>query len=346
MPFFTKPVSTTLTNEFITNQAKNASVQTYSDADYYIALADIKAKQWKIDDYTVASSHDTTKAIEGTGPEDYGNYYSDTKVNASKLSIIHEPTKYAVMFPAILESYTETFSPNYEPENLYGRMDPLQKYVNTTRTISVSFIVLAYDEDHAHRNLHALSTLAEFLYPVYEYDNQAPSNATSMSESPLWRIRFANLIQRTNRTDEHYISNGLLVAPTSFSFQPVMEAGFFIIEKKYNFPKQIKISLNFAVLHEETLGWFSKNDGNKKLQWIGNLDANNGYNANKSSTIFPWGDNTLNEVGSTQASTTNTTTDATSANAVINGTPSLNLEEVIAGRESLYNLLYALDQIE
>lgn len=346
MPFFTNSGSATLINEYVKTQADNASTQTYSDADYYIALADVKAKQWKIDDYT-APSHDTTKAIEGTGPEDYGTYYSDTKVRASKLSIVHEPTKYAVMFPAILNTYSEAFSTEYKSESLYGRMDPVQNYVSTTRTISVSFTILAYDEDHAHRNLHALSTLAQFLYPVYQNDSKALSNATSMSESPLWRVRFANLIQRTNRKDEHYISNGLLVAPTSFSFVPVFDKegpGFFIVERKYNFPKEIKISLTFAVLHEETLGWFS-NIENTKHKWIGNLDANDGYKPNNNSTIFPWGDNTLADVGSMQASTTNTTTTAITANAVAAGTPPLTLEEVIAGRESLNNLLFALDQI-
>jgi hypothetical protein len=347
MPFFTNSGSATLINEYVKKQADNASTQTYSDADYYIALADDKAEQWKIDEYTAAPSHDTTKVIEGTGPEDYGTYYSDTKVRASKLSIVHEPTKYAVMFPAILNTYSEAFSTEYKSESLYGRMDPVQNYVSTTRTISVSFTVLAYDEDHAHRNLHALSTLAQFLYPVYQNDSKAPSNATSMSESPLWRVRFANLIQRTNRKGENYISNGLLVAPTSFSFVPVFEKegpGFFIVEKKYNFPKEIKISLTFAVLHEETLGWFSNIEGDKH-KWIGNLDANNGYKPNENSTIFPWGDNTLEEVGSMQASTTNTTTTAITANAFAVGTPSSTLEEVIAGRESLNNLLFALDQI-
>ena len=101
-------------------------------------------------------------------------------------------------------------------------------------------------------------------------------------------------------------------------------------------------------MHEETLGWYSNVEGEgttKQHKWIGNLDANEGYIPNNSSTIFPWGDNTLEEVGSTEASTTNTTTTATTAKAVAAGTPPLPLEEVMAGRESLNNLRFALDQI-
>lgn len=294
MPFFTNKGPSTLINADLTAAAEAAKTQTYADADYYIALANTKAKEWNIDDYTSAS-HDTTKANGTTGPEDHYDYYGNSNNKAAKLSIIHEPTKYAVMFPAIIDSYTESFKANYGSEELYGRMDPVQKYEYTSRTISVTFKVLAYDEDHAHRNVHALSTLAEFLYPVYDYDKSTLSNATSMRESPLWRVRFANLIQKTNRQKKsHYISDGLLVAPTSFSFEPNLEAGFFIVENTYNFPKEIKVSLSFNVLHEETMGWlYDSNVENLRYEWIGNIDTNG--NRNQSSTIFPWGDYNLSD---------------------------------------------------
>lgn len=292
MPFFTSN-NKQATPESLQKLAASASIQTYDNADYYIANTKTKAKDWNISDYSIADSHDTSKDNGTSGPADHFNYFAQAK--ASKLSIIHEPTKYAVMFPAILKSYSETFTPKYDSEQLYGRMDPVQKYSSTSRTISVSFTVLGYDEDHAHRNLHALSTLAEFLYPVYDYDKYAISNATAIRESPLWRVRFANLIQRTNAASTNYISNGLLVAPTDFSFQPVLEAGFFIVEGKYNFPKEIEIKLGFNVLHEETMGWlYDPNQKDRKHKWIGNLTTTG--EQNQASTIFPWGDYTLQDV--------------------------------------------------
>ncbi len=304
MPFFTNKGPSTLINADLTAAAEAAKTQTYADADYYIAELKDQPTNWTITDYSsVADSHDTSINQDNTGPEDHYGYYGNLSNKAAKLSIIHEPTKYAVMFPAIIDSYTESFKANYESEQLYGRMDPVQKYVNTSRTISVSFKVLAYDEDHAHRNVHALSTLAEFLYPVYDYDGITGSlnNATAMRESPLWRVRFANLIQKTSRgvtlsknPAKNYIQDGLLVAPTSFSFEPNLEAGFFIVENTYNFPKEIKVSLSFAALHEQTMGWlYDSNPENLRYEWIGNIDTNG--NRNQSSTVFPWGDYSLND---------------------------------------------------
>ena len=143
MPFFTNKGPATLINQDLTDAAEAAKTQTYADADYYIALADTKAEKWNIDDYkSIAASHDTTKENGTTGPKDHSDYYGSVNVQASKLSIVHEPTKYAAMFPAIIDSYSETFKADYDQEELYGRMDPVQKYKNTSRSISVSFTVL------------------------------------------------------------------------------------------------------------------------------------------------------------------------------------------------------------
>jgi hypothetical protein len=83
-----------------------------------------------------------------------------------------------------------------------------------------------------------------------------------------------------------------LVAPSAFTFTPSKDAGYFFTGKDYLFPKEIAISMNFTVLHEETPGWI-KGSGNK-YEWIGKL-ANDKQNYN-GSTDFPWGnDPTHNE---------------------------------------------------
>ena len=293
-----------------------ANTITYASADYYIAEMGQEGSEFTIKQPPIRNSHNTTtlkgdEDFSGTGPHDYGKYYNSNNFIASQLFIVHEPTGYAVQFPAILDSYSETFKPSYSPEQVYGRMDPIQKYVSTSRTINVGFKVIAYDEDHAHRNLHALSSLAEFLYPVYDYGSfqldgrdlkyqDALSNATAIREAPLLRVKFANLIQRTDKTfkngkDPTYINTGLLVAPSSFNFEPDKEAGYFPVEDNYLFPKQIKLSLNFNVLHENTLGWKSTNDDMTNFRWIGNLSNRNSEVFNKTSVIFPWGDMTFEQ---------------------------------------------------
>jgi hypothetical protein len=286
MPFFTNSDKVKITN------VPAQSPSTYADADYYIANTPTGSAAWQIEQ--IPNSIDTSIAsTDGTtGPDDYNGYYNTT--NAAKLFIRHVPTGYSVAFPAILKTYSDSFSPSFNPEQVYGRMDPIQKYQNTSRKISLGFTVVAYDEDHAHRNLHALSALVEFLYPVYDrVTNTECSNATAIRESPLLRVRFANLIQKngrvggTNGTDS-YINNGLLVAPTSFAFSPNAEAGYFFHGKDYLFPKEISISMDFSVLHEETPGWIKGQS--EKYEWIGKLDSE--LKSNGTTTDFPWGNDT------------------------------------------------------
>lgn len=269
MAFFKNLGPETLIPQALRTAVEAAEKINYANADYYIA--------------EMGTAHDTTKIVDSTGPSDYGTYYN---IDAAKLFITHIPTGYAVVFPAILTSYAESFKPNFSAEQLYGRMDPVQKYQNTSRTVSVAFTVIGYDEDHAHRNVHALSSLAEFLYPVYDESEGSFNNATSISESPLWRVKFANLIQ--NNRGIGYIDGGLMVAPTSFSFEPNLEAGFFIVDKEHLFPKEIKVALNFNAIHENTLGWVKVAKG---YDWFGNI--------NIGATVFPWGDNKLSSIEST-----------------------------------------------
>jgi hypothetical protein len=282
MPFFKG--SNNKIPENLQSSLNNASTQNFVDTEYYIQSI---------------KNNDIGTPKNGSGPDDYGNFYNSS--NATKLFISYVPNngkqKYSLVFPAILDAYSEDFKPTFEQEQLYGRMDPVQKYKNTSRTINVSFKILAYDENHALKNLQALSTLSQFLYPVYTQDSsESLSNATFISQSPLWRVKFANMIQSTkinkNLSNNDYVDSGLLVAPTSFTFQPDLEMGFFISQKTFLFPKQIKLSLALTAIHESTLGWVSSNKVD--FNFIGNINENNG-NIDKNTKIFPWGDVTFLE---------------------------------------------------
>ena len=64
-------------------------------------------------------------------------------VNSFNIEIIHVPTNKKVTFAAFLSSFTDSHKTNFKPTNVYGRMDPIVNYQNTTRTISISFVVPA-----------------------------------------------------------------------------------------------------------------------------------------------------------------------------------------------------------
>ncbi len=223
------------------------------------------------------------------GPEDYNTYYGTS--NAAKIFITYVKSGYTLIFPSIIDSISDSFKPNFSSEQIYGFTDGIQKFSNTSRTIALTYKVLAYDEQHAKKNLDAISALAQFMYPVYDGAVKGSiCNALVLREPPMLRIRFSNLIQRTARGDKkkkdndaYLAEDGLLVVATSFNFAPNIEAGFFI-ENDSLFPKEIKVSLNCNVLHEETPGWTIE-DG--KLHWIGKL-SDKGAVVSKN-VNFPWG---------------------------------------------------------
>ena len=258
--------------------------------------------------------------------EDYSSYYSVNNVKAASLNIIHVPTNFKVRFPAIVTNYSEDFKPSFSAENVYGRMDAIQRYQNTSRTVSVTWVLPAYDKRHSIAILENLGSLASFLYPVYDKVGNTCADALAIRESPLLRVRFANLIQKNVHDGSSYEKNGLLVAPTTFNFAPVLETGFFFSENNDSlYPKEIKISMNFTVLHEETLGWLKVGNG---FGWIANLDVNsaNGTTNVKSNFVnFPWGSNlnTSTTSAPTSGGISSTTTNGTTtvAAGVTNAAP-------------------------
>jgi len=178
------------------------------------------------------------------------------------LEFYHISTRRAVRFKAFLNDLSDSFSCNFNKDAAFGRPDPFFVYQNTTRSLSISWSVPAYDLDEAEMNLKKCSFLASMLYPVYEPVGR--SNTSTISGSPIIKIKFANLISSTKVGSGGTAANdGLAGAMGSFNFNPVVSEGFFI--KQTNgadqlFPKVIQISCTFDVIHEHPLGWDDRGD--------------------------------------------------------------------------------------
>lgn len=286
---------------FFTNSgAKVGSIQYYTAS--VGTPTSLKGNQ-KPPNYSIYTNGtlDTTKLVQksstneylNSGPKDYAGYYGNKE--AGRLYFKYVKTDYVVVVPAIIESYNETFNPKFTSDQVYGRSDSNQKYSSTSRGLKLSFKLLGYDEEHARKNLHAVSTLTQFLYPIYDGANTGLScSPLLIRENPMIRVRFSNLIQRSGRgsnmssTSYSFEKDGLLTVPTNLSFQPELKEGFFFSsDNQYLYPKEIKVSMDFNIMHEETLGW-AKTD---KYHWIGKLDENG--NLAKKNVDFPWGNDTI-----------------------------------------------------
>ena len=207
----------------------------------------------------------------------------------------------SVSFKAFLQTYSEKFNSQWSPQNVFGRPDPIQNYQGTERTLSLAWDVPAFSLEDAESNLVRTSTLARMLYPEYSRSD----NASTISKSPLIKIKFANLIFDAARGPGGDVRTcGLLGVIPSFSWQPVIDEGFFDPGNKL-FPKNIRINISFSVLHQHTLGWEKaeavrlskkrgKNDENRSrnVDKINDRRETNASNASPSwgadAALFPW----------------------------------------------------------
>ena len=180
---------------------------------------------------------------------------------------------HTVEFKAFIESLTTSFKSNWNTEIVYGRKDPVATFQGTQRTIQLSWTVPAATVGEARHNLNAVASLSTMLYPGYTAnqikvtdgnDTSPLTTANSISRSPLIKIKFANLIRAKD-------GEGLLGYCDGFDHQIEIPMGFFIDNQKM-YPKVIKISCNFTVLHQHDLGFDNNNDwiggGNSPLDWM------------------------------------------------------------------------------
>jgi hypothetical protein len=160
-----------------------------------------------------------------------------------KIEIVHSPTGKSIEFGLFLTSFNDSFKPNFKTQNVYGRMDPIVNFQNTSRTITVAFVVPAASEAESQKNLEALSSLASFQYPKYLNLNVV----SGITSPPICKMKMHNLITENGDFLHGYFSG--------FDFSPVNESGYFIADNNYLFPKEYKVNLTFNVLHTKAIGW-------------------------------------------------------------------------------------------
>jgi len=206
----------------------------------------------------------------------------------------------SVSFKAFLQGYSESFNSQWSGTPVFGRPDPIQTYQGTSRTLNLSWIAPAFSIEDAELNLVKTSTLARMLYPEYSKID----NASTISKGPLIKIKFANLIYDAARGPGGDVRTcGLLGVIPSFSWQPVMDDGFFDPDNRL-FPKNISISINFNVLHQHTLGWEKaeaaelsdkKKSGDERKRDVNKINDRRETNASNAApswgadaALFPW----------------------------------------------------------
>ena len=98
----------------------------------------------------------------------------------------------SVFFKAFITAFSDTYSPNFNSVEVFGRTDPIQQYKGTNRSITLAFKVPAASESEAFENLGRSGKLIQMLYPSYA----SVSNALTLSEAPLVRLKVMNLLSK------------------------------------------------------------------------------------------------------------------------------------------------------
>ena len=94
---------------------------------------------------------------------------------------------HALVFRAILTSFTDQFSPSWSPVNMVGRADPNYQYGGVSRDVDLGFTVYATDRDELRFIYRKLNYLASFTMPTY--------NTGSLSVVAPWiRVTVGDLL--------------------------------------------------------------------------------------------------------------------------------------------------------
>ena len=200
---------------------------------------------------------------------------SDYLANQYKqvISFFHIPSQLAVYFKAFLTAYNETYSPEWTEESVYGRADPIYMFKQTTRNITVGIKIPAATTGEAAENLERLQRLIQFLYPAYK----DVASGTTISQSPLIRLKFQNMISKYTTSDAgtatefgiptntNQAVDGLLGVVKNLTVNYNMEGDVGVFQMNGTIlPKLIELNFDFSVVHEHSIGW-QKNGDNMKF---------------------------------------------------------------------------------
>lgn len=105
-------------------------------------------------------------------------------------------------FHAFVENVSDSYSSNWNDTEGYGRMDAVQVYKGTTRSISVDFMIVATSEKDFDRVWWTINRLVTMIYPQWSKGEEIELNGQKViqpfsqviTSSPLVRLRVGDLI--------------------------------------------------------------------------------------------------------------------------------------------------------
>lgn len=187
---------------------------------------------------------------------------------------VHIKNPPVIQFMAFLKSISDNFNSQYTEEQPFGRTDPYYIWKSSKRNITLNLEIPSSGKSKALDNLNNLNWLLASLYPAYKEGD----SASSISASPLFRVRYSNLIASRTQDGQgllcviktagvtHDQQKGhIFVQPRNMSSSTanidasiIKEAGFQNSTSEgetIQIPKLMSLNLTLDVVHDHMLGW-------------------------------------------------------------------------------------------
>jgi hypothetical protein len=152
---------------------------------------------------------------------------------------LRDPVDTFLYFRAFLKGdLNETFTPDWQQERYYGRVDQVPIYKGTIRTLNFTFDVVAFSPKDLPIIWKKLKKLQSMVYPTYDL-------AGFMAQGPLTRLKIGDLIAGSNgRGLPGYITG------MDWSFPD----GIWNIETNWKVPRLVSVAISYTVIHDGNPG--------------------------------------------------------------------------------------------
>jgi len=113
-------------------------------------------------------------------------------------------TNEIISFHAFLTSLTDRITPKFNPSSGFGRLDPVQVYSETSRTVSVSFVLYATSKEDFNSMWYKINKVVTLLYPQWSKGTEVARGKNNrfvqpfsqvLAGSPLVRLRVGDVIK-------------------------------------------------------------------------------------------------------------------------------------------------------
>ena len=105
-------------------------------------------------------------------------------------------TNEVVSFHAFLNSLTDQITPTFNAQSGYGRLDDVQTYTSTKRTVSVGFTVFATSKEDFNNMWYKINKFVTLLYPQWTPGSQIETEDGKFFKQPFSQVIGASPIVR------------------------------------------------------------------------------------------------------------------------------------------------------